>query len=97
MEFFIEMRGKNQYVSNVARKIDSNLKEGVDNLIEVIESKTELLAEWKSKLSEARNRVLKENEEGGHYLKAEELENRIEELALKVIEEATKIKTKDIN
>ncbi len=96
MEGFIEVRGKNQYVSNVARKIDKHLEEGVANLIEVLESKIELLADWKSNLAEARNRVLEENEEGSYFLKAEELENQIEELALAVIEEAVKIKTEDI-
>ena len=96
MESFIEMRGKNEYVSNVARKLDRHLEEVVNNLIEVLESKIELLAEWKSILAEARDRVLEENEEGSYFLKAEEQENLIERLAMIVIKEATRIKTRDI-
>jgi len=39
----------------------------------------------------------RKNEDGSYFIKAEEQENRIEELAMLVIKEATKIKTGDLH
>ena len=58
MEIFIEMRGRNEYISNVAKKLNTYLEEAVNNSIELLESKIELLAEWKSILAEVQDRVL---------------------------------------
>ncbi|MCK4368222.1 MAG: hypothetical protein KAV68_00925 [Dehalococcoidales bacterium] len=95
MENFIETRGRNKYVSDIAIEIDNNLGKAVDNLIEVLESKVELLAEWKSVVVNATAKGKEANDEQ-YFQKAEEQEFEIEKLALKVIEEATKIKTRDI-
>ena len=97
MEIFIEMRGRNEYISNVAKKLNTYLEEAVNNLIELLESKIELLAEWKSILAEVQDRVLEKNEDGSYFIKAEEQEKRIEELAMLVIKEATKNKTGDLH
>ena len=48
-------------------------------------------------MAEAQDRVLEKNEDGSYFIKAEEQENRIEELAMLVIKEATKIKTGDLH
>jgi len=96
MENFIETRGRNKYISDIAIKFDKNLGEAVDNLIDVLESKIELLDEWKSIIANATTKGEDANDEQ-YFQKAEEHENLIEKLALKVIEEATKIKTRDIS
>ncbi len=95
MESFIEMRGRNQYLSNISAMFSKDLEEAVGNLIDTLETKIELLSEWKSTIANAISKGVKEDDE--HYFqKAEEQEYQIERLALKVIEEATKIKTQNI-
>lgn len=95
MESFIEMRGRNQYISNISAMFSKDLEEAVGNLIDTLEIKIELLSEWKSTIANAISKGVKEDDE--HYFKkAEEQEYQIERLALKVIEEATKVKTQNI-
>jgi hypothetical protein len=95
MENFIETRGRNKYVSDIAIKFDKKLGEAVGNLIDVLESKIELLNEWTSVIADATTKGKESNDEQ-YSQKAGEQELQIEKLALKVIGEATKIKTRDI-
>ena len=95
MDSFVEMRGRNQYVSTIAMKIDINLEESVNKLIDELEAYINLLDEWLTTISGAvaRNAIADDVE---YFQKAEEHEYQVERLALKVIEEANKIKTRDI-
>lgn len=96
MDSLVGMRGRNQYTSSIARKVDKTLKESVDKLINEMESYIALLYEWETIIVSAvdRSTAVNNTEE---FDKAEYKEDFIKELANEVIEEATKIKTNDIS
>ena len=95
METFIEMRSQNKYVSDVAMNLDEGLGDAVSNLIDVLESKIELLDEWKSTIADATAKGKPADDEQ-YFAEAEKQENKIEELALKVVEKTTNVKLRSL-
>jgi len=94
MESFIGVRGKNQYISKVTEKFGEGLQEAVERTIDALESYIELLDEWQQiKVGEIAHNL---DDEYQYYAKADEHAAQLEKCANKVIEEAGKIKTRDI-
>ena len=99
----IEMRGRNQYMLRIAMEIDRRkpltkqpLIKEVHNLINETEEYIELLDEWKAVIIEgmARDTVV---DDAGYFEKAAHKEHELEKHVKEVIDEATKIKTRDIS
>ncbi len=94
-EGFVGMGGRNQYISNITDKFTKVLQEDVEKLITDLEAYIEFLDDWQRvKADEIAHNLDAEYE---YYTKADELALQIDESANKVIEEATKIKTRDIS
>ena len=94
-ESFVGMSGRNQYISNIAEKFTKVLQEAVEKLITDLEAYIEFLDDWQRvKADEIANNLDADYE---YYTKADALASQIDESTIKIIEEATKIKTRDIS
>lgn len=93
-ENFVGMRGRNHYISKITEKFDKVLQDAVEELIDNLEAYIELLDEWQeAKAYEIAHNLVEEEE---YTTKADEHALQLEKSINKVIEEAVKIKTKDI-
>ena len=93
-EGFVGMGGRNQYISSIAEKFTKVLQEAVEKLITDLEAYIEFLDDWQRVKADEIVRNL--DAEYEYYTKADELALQIDESTNKVIEEATKIKTRDV-
>ena len=84
---FQGITGRSQYISSVASKFGQGLQEAVDNLIKDLEQQVELINQCQR---------APHDEFESHITKANEHKLQLDKTADWIIEEATKIKTKDI-
>ncbi|MFC1932547.1 hypothetical protein ACFLXU_02810 [Chloroflexota bacterium] len=90
MDSLIRLRGRNQYATTIAMKLDKTVKEAVDKLVKEVELYIGLLYEWETIITSAtaEGAVVDDTEE---FNNAEYQENFIVELTNEVIEQASKI------
>jgi hypothetical protein len=86
------MRGRNQYAEKITQKLSTSLHEAVEKLMKGIEDYIKMLDDWQHAMATDISLVDNKDYAG----KASESERQVGELADKVIEEATKIKTRNI-
>ena len=92
---FEGMGGRNQYISNIAGKFTKVLQKAVETLITDLEAYIEFLDDWQRvKADEIANNLDVDYE---YYTKADELALQIDESTDRVIEEAVKIKTRNLS
>jgi len=101
-ESYVGMRGRNKYVSSIIRDFKQDLQQAVIKLIEDLEVYIEVLDEWwKFKCDAIEQDSIKTEEyitkDGEYTTKADEYMLQIDNSANEVIEEAAKVKTRDIS
>jgi len=101
-EICLGMSGRNQYVSSITREFKKDLQQAVIKLTEELKLYIELLSEWWKFKGDAIKQDLVKSEEyikkdGEYATKADEYMLQVDKSANGVIEEATKIKTRDIS
>ena len=101
-EGFVGMSGRNQYISSISREFKQDLQEVAIKLIEDLEAYIELLDEWQQVKADAIAQDLIKAEEyitkdGEYTTKADEYALQLDKSASRVIDEAAKIKTRDIS
>ena len=96
MQSFAGMRGKNLYVNKVALKFDQSLQKALAEIINNMESYIGFLNEWDDNfdVNMPKNKL---EEQIDQAKKADKLMQSLERSANKVIEEAVKIKNRDID
>jgi hypothetical protein len=87
------MRGRNQYAEKITLKLSPNLHDAVEKLIKGVEDYAKILADWQQAIDS--DIALADDKSSAE--KASVAERQVGELADKVIEEATKLKTRDIS
>ncbi len=101
-ESYVGMRGKNQYIENITPESEQGLRDAVVKLIDDVGAYIEILDEWgRVKADAIAHNATKEEEyiarEGEYTEKADEHVLQLEVSTSKIIEEAAKIKTRDIS
>ena len=96
IEVFVALRGRNQYAISISRTFGGALGKSVGKLIDTLEQKIKFLMEWRNLIYSTLTIDTKKAEakDDLYFQKATKLENEIEQVAFKVIKEATKLKTR---
>ena len=102
MESYVGMSGINRYIENITPESEQGLRDAVVKLIDDLETYIDFLDEWgRVKADAIAHNAIKEEEyiarEGEYTTRADEHVSQLEISAKKVIEEAVKIKTRDIS
>jgi hypothetical protein len=86
------MRGRNQYAEKITSKLSPNLHEAVEKLIRSVGDYVKMLEVWLYAI----DADIAQADDKNYASKAKAFEHQVGELADKVIEEAAKIKTRNI-